>query len=71
MTEIIIATTEKPKCIDKAERNRQNGRDFYERNKNTVIKCEVCQTCFKLPYMYRHRKTKKHIKLAKRFDDSL
>lgn len=45
-----------------AERNRENGRQFYHRNKNTTIKCEVCGCCFKLPYLYRHQKTKKHIK---------
>ena len=53
----------------KEERNRQNGRDFYRKNKNTIVKCEVCATCFKLPYIYRHKKTKKHIKLAERFGD--
>ena len=45
-----------------AERNRENGRRFYHDNKNTTIKCEVCGNCFKLPYLYRHRRTKRHIK---------
>lgn len=51
----------------RSERNKQNGRDFYKKNKETNVRCDVCQTCFKLPYLYRHRKTKKHIKLTERF----
>ena len=45
-----------------AERNRENGRAFYRENKATIIQCDVCGSCFKLPYLYRHRQTKKHLK---------
>jgi len=49
-----------------AERNRENGRNFYHNNKNTKIKCDVCGNCFKLPYIYRHQKTKRHLNNLKK-----
>jgi len=44
------------------ERNRENGRNWYRENKATIIQCDICESCFKLPYLYRHRQTKKHLK---------
>ena len=51
------------------ERNRENGRAFYRENKATIIKCDVCGSCFKLPYLYRHRQTKKHLKKLEKLNE--
>ena len=51
------------------ERNRENGRNWYRDHKHLKIQCDVCGSCFKLPYLYRHRKTKRHLKKLEKLNE--